>query len=342
MSKKEKKIKEKKPTDKLADKTLMTKILQGIFGDAQKKTLVRYAKKAIEINKLEEKYQKMSDKELAEQTDVLRKKLAKLTKTEQNKAVAEKVKAKKSKKSGKNLLKKSEDKVLDELLADAFAIVREATNRKLKMRHFDVQLIGGMALHEGNVAEMKTGEGKTLVALLPSYLNALSGKGVHVVTVNDYLAQRDAGWNGPVFDFLGMKVGVIIAEASFIYDKDYINEEHEDERFRHLKPCSRKEAYAADVTYGTTYTLPTLSYATGVSGITYESTNEEVATIDASGNVTINNVNGTTIIKAVFAGDDGFKPSTATYTLNVSKAFVVEDGVFDFTYIKLHCPPISF
>ena len=251
MSKKEKKIKEKKPTDKLADKTLMTKILQGIFGDAQKKTLVRYAKKAIEINKLEEKYQKMSDKELAEQTDVLRKKLAKLTKTEQNKAVAEKVKAKKSKKSGKNLLKKSEDKVLDELLADAFAIVREATNRKLKMRHFDVQLIGGMALHEGNVAEMKTGEGKTLVALLPSYLNALSGKGVHVVTVNDYLAQRDAGWNGPVFDFLGMKVGVIIAEASFIYDKDYINEEHEDERFRHLKPCSRKEAYAADVTYGT-------------------------------------------------------------------------------------------
>ena len=255
MSKKEKKIKEKKPTDKLADKTLMTKILQGIFGDAQKKTLVRYAKKAIEINKLEDKYKKMSDKELADQTNVLRKKLEKLTKTEQNKAVAEKVKnqksGKKTKKAAKNLLAKPEDKALDELLADAFAVVREATNRKLKMRHYDVQLIGGMALHEGNVAEMKTGEGKTLVALLPSYLNALSGKGVHVVTVNDYLAQRDAGWNGPVFDFLGMKVGVIIAEASFIYDKSYINEEHEDERFRHLKPCSRKEAYAADVTYGT-------------------------------------------------------------------------------------------
>ena len=255
MSKKEKKIKEKKPTDKLADKTLMTKILQGIFGDAQKKTLVRYAKKAIEINKLEDKYKKMSDKELADQTNVLRKKLEKLTKTEQNKAVAEKVKnqksGKKTKKVAKNLLAKPEDKALDELLADAFAVVREATNRKLKMRHYDVQLIGGMALHEGNVAEMKTGEGKTLVALLPSYLNALSGKGVHVVTVNDYLAQRDAGWNGPVFDFLGMKVGVIIAEASFIYDKSYINEEHEDERFRHLKPCSRKEAYAADVTYGT-------------------------------------------------------------------------------------------
>ena len=256
MSKKEKKIKEKKPTDKLADKTLMTKILQGIFGDAQKKTLVRYAKKAIEINKLEDKYKKMSDKELADQTNVLRKKLEKLTKTEQNKAVAEKIKNTKSgkntkKSTSKKLLAKPEDKALDELLADAFAVVREATNRKLKMRHYDVQLIGGMALHEGNVAEMKTGEGKTLVALLPSYLNALSGKGVHVVTVNDYLAQRDAGWNGPVFDFLGMKVGVIIAEASFIYDKSYINEEHEDERFRHLKPCSRKEAYAADVTYGT-------------------------------------------------------------------------------------------
>ena len=251
MSKKEKKIKEKKPTDKLADKTLMTKILQGIFGDAQKKTLVRYAKKAIEINNLEDKYKKMSDKELADQTNVLRKKLEKLTKSEQKKAVAENVKSKKSAKRNKKLLAKPENKALDELLADAFAVVREATFRKLKMRHFDVQLIGGMALHEGNVAEMKTGEGKTLVALLPSYLNALSGKGVHVVTVNDYLAQRDAGWNGPVFDFLGMTVGVIIAEASFIYDKDYINEEHEDERFRHLKPCSRKEAYAADVTYGT-------------------------------------------------------------------------------------------
>ena len=256
MSKKEKKTKEKKPTDKLADKTLMTKILQGIFGDAQKKTLVRYAKKAIEINGLEAKYQKMSDKELSEQTEVLKKKLAKLTKSEQNKAVKAAVEAKKDKKAAKKsgkkaLITKSEDKALDELLADAFAVVREATNRKLKMRHFDVQLIGGMALHEGNVAEMKTGEGKTLVALLPSYLNALTGIGVHVVTVNDYLAQRDAGWNGPVFDFLGMTVGVIIAEASFIYDKNYENEEHDDERFRHLKPCSRKEAYAADVTYGT-------------------------------------------------------------------------------------------
>ena len=223
--------KEKKPTDKLADKTAMTKFLQGIFGDAQKKTLKRLYKRALEINKLEPKYQAMKKRELAEQTSVLKTELEKLTKKEQDDA--------------------SLEKALDTILPDAFALVREATYRILKMRHFDVQLIGGMVLHEGAVAEMKTGEGKTLVALLPAYLNALSGRGVHVVTVNDYLAQRDAGWNGPVYDFLGLSVGVIINQASFIYDKDYINEDHEDERFRHLKPCSRKEAYAADVTYGT-------------------------------------------------------------------------------------------
>ena len=219
--------KEKKPTDKLADKSAMTKFLQGIFGDAQKKILKRLYKRAQEINALEPKYQKMSKKELAEQTEILKEKV------------------KKAKDDA------SLEKILNDILPDAFALVRESTNRILGMRHFDVQLIGGMALHEGNVAEMKTGEGKTLVALLPAYLNALSGRGVHVVTVNDYLAQRDAGWNGPVYDFLGLSVGVIINQASYIYDKDYINEEHEDERFRHLKPCSRKEAYNADVTYGT-------------------------------------------------------------------------------------------
>lgn len=218
--KKPKTKKEKKPTDKLADKTALTKFLQGVFGDAQKKILKRMWKKAQAINKLEPKYEAMSDTELAAQT-------------------AEFKKAIENKKS------------LDALLPEAFAVAREAAKRVLKMRPFDVQLIGGMVLHEGNVAEMKTGEGKTLVAMLPAYLNALSGKGVHVVTVNDYLAQRDAGWNGPVYDFLGMKVGVIINNASFIYDKEYENEDHDDERFRHLRPATRKEAYAADITYGT-------------------------------------------------------------------------------------------
>ena len=244
-----KKVKEKKPTDKLADKTAMTKFLQGIFGDAQKKVLKRMWKKAQEINGLEEKYEAMSDEELAAQTDELKKRINKMLKKADADAAKEKVSAKKAKKAAKNLDK--DGKILDEILPDAFAVAREASKRVLGMRPYDVQLIGGIALHEGNVAEMKTGEGKTLVAMLPAYLNALTGRGVHVVTVNDYLAQRDAGWNAPIYDFLDMTVGVIINNASFVYDKNYENEEHEDERFRHLKPATRKEAYNADITYGT-------------------------------------------------------------------------------------------
>lgn len=214
--------KEKKPTDKLADRTRMTRFLQGVFGDAQKKILKRLYKKVLEINALEPKYEQMPDNELAKQTEVLRERAG-----------------------------KGKEKELDAVLADSFAVAREASKRILGMRPFDVQLIGGMVLHEGNVAEMKTGEGKTLVAMLPAYLNALTGKGVHVVTVNDYLAQRDAGWNAPVYHFLGLSVGVIINQASYVYDPEFENTEHEDERFRHLKPATRKEAYAADVTYGT-------------------------------------------------------------------------------------------
>ena len=256
MSKKVKK--EKKPTDKLADKTLTTKVLQGIFGDPEKRELKRMEKIVQGINKLEPKYQAMSDDELKDQTNLLKKQLLELRKKADAKTALEKQKlekesSKKAKKTSAKTIdtKKAEDKILDQLLPDAFALVREATFRILGMRHFDVQMIGGIALHEGNVAEMKTGEGKTLVALLPSYLNALTERGVHVVTVNDYLAQRDAGWNAPVFHFLGLSVGVIIADASFLYDPEYINEEHADERMQHLKPCTRKQAYATDVTYGT-------------------------------------------------------------------------------------------
>jgi len=149
------------------------------------------------------------------------------------------------------LKKRLEKETLDKILPDAFAVVREAATRALGQRHFDVQLIGGMVLHEGNVAEMKTGEGKTLVATLAVYLNALTEKGVHVVTVNDYLAQRDAGWMSQVYHFLGMSTGVIIADESYVYDPEFTNKLHDDERFRHLKPCTRQEAYAADITYGT-------------------------------------------------------------------------------------------
>ena len=254
--------KEKKPTDKLADKSGMTKFLQHIFGDAQKRTLRRLSRRVDEINKLGAKYSEMSDKELKEQTEKLKKRLAKLTKQEQARIALEKLKEEKAKKEGKKSDKKNEKKTkkkpvqddakaLDAILPDAFALVREASDRVLKLRPFDVQLIGGIALHEGNVAEMKTGEGKTLVATLPVYLNALTGRGVHVVTVNDYLAQRDAGWMGELYNWLGLSVGVIINEASFCYDPEYINEDHDDERMRHLKPCTRKEAYNCDVTYGT-------------------------------------------------------------------------------------------
>ena len=197
------------------------KALSKIFGDPQKKILKRLRKQVDVINGLNDKYEKMSGKELRAQTDELKKRLSK-----------------------KNV-------TLDTILPDAFAVAREAAKRVIGERPYDVQLIGGMVLHEGNVAEMKTGEGKTLVATLPTYLNALEGKGVHVVTVNDYLAQRDAGWMGQVYDFLGLTTGVIINEASFVYDKDYNNEHHDDPRMRKLRPVSRKEAYAADITYGT-------------------------------------------------------------------------------------------
>ena len=259
--------KERKPTDKLADKTTTTRILQGVFGDPAKRNLARMRKIVKVINGLEPKYEAMSDGELKAQTNVLKERLDTLNKkAEANIARAKlKASAKKSETKAESTdsakkqstsvksekLERNETKILSEILPDAFALVREATKRVLGMRHYDVQMIGGIVLHEGNVAEMKTGEGKTLVALLPSFLNALTGRGVHVVTVNDYLAQRDAGWNAPVYHFLGMSVGVIIADASFLYDPEYVNEEHTDERMQHLKPCTRKQAYQADVTYGT-------------------------------------------------------------------------------------------
>ena len=259
--------KERKPTDKLADKTTTTRILQGVFGDPAKRNLARMRKIVKVINGLEPKYEAMSDDELKAQTNVLKEHLDALNKkAEANIARAKlKASAKKSETKAESTdsvkrqstsvksekLERNETKILSEILPDAFALVREATKRVLGMRHYDVQMIGGIVLHEGNVAEMKTGEGKTLVALLPSFLNALTGRGVHVVTVNDYLAQRDAGWNAPVYHFLGMSVGVIIADASFLYDPGYINEDHTDERMQHLKPCTRKQAYQADVTYGT-------------------------------------------------------------------------------------------
>ncbi|MBI4826327.1 MAG: preprotein translocase subunit SecA [Nitrospirae bacterium] len=137
---------------------------------------------------------------------------------------------------------------LDDILPEAFAVVREASRRILGMRHFDSQLIGGIVLHQGKIAEMKTGEGKTLAATLPVYLNAIDGRGVHVITVNDYLAKRDTQWMGPIYHFLGLSVGTIQHDTSFVYDKSFHSE---DSRLRYLRPISRRDAYHSDITYGT-------------------------------------------------------------------------------------------
>lgn len=270
------------------------KVLSKIFGDPQKKIIRRLQKKVDEINALESKYAKMNDEELAKQTEVLKKKLARLTKKAQQEERKKKYVNKAATSSDKQLrkglvggrklvnkmspaerekyakagtatiddfnaidairerkAKQRRHDALDVILPDAFAVVREMASRVLGQRHYDVQLMGGIALHEGNVAEMKTGEGKTLVATAPVYLNALTGRGVHMVTVNDYLAQLHGGWMGRLYHALGLSTGVIINDASFIYDPDYDNTDHYDKRMAHLKPCSRKEAYAADVTYGT-------------------------------------------------------------------------------------------
>jgi preprotein translocase subunit SecA len=153
---------------------------------------------------------------------------------------------------------------LDQLAPEAFAAVREASTRTLGQRHFDVQLIGGMILHQGNIAEMRTGEGKTLVATLSAYLNALTGKGVHIVTVNDYLSRRDGVWMGQIYNALGLSVGIINHESSYLYDPVHVPPEERavDDATRdetgafkvvheYLRPCSRHDAYAADITYGT-------------------------------------------------------------------------------------------
>jgi preprotein translocase subunit SecA len=198
---------------------LNTKVLKRVLGDPQAATIKRLRKRVVKVNELGDKYKKMTDKQLRQQTDVLKQRL--------------------------------EKESVNDILPDAFAVVREAATRTLGQRHFDVQLIGGMVLHEGNVAEMKTGEGKTLVATLPLYLNALEGKGAHLVTVNDYLVRRDAGWMGQIYDFLGLSVGVIIPDESYVYDPDYKDESHFDSRLQHLKPANRQEAYEADITYGT-------------------------------------------------------------------------------------------
>jgi len=196
---------------------MIAAILRTVFGTKHERDVKRMKPVVAQINALEPEMQQLDDAGLAARTDELRKRVA-------------------------------DGEELDDLLPEAFAVCREAACRRLGMRHFDVQLIGGMVLHQGTIAEMATGEGKTLVATLPAYLNALSGKGVHIVTVNDYLAKRDAQWMGPIYQALGLTVGVIQHEASFQYDPAYVTP---DIRMTALRPIGRREAYAADITYGT-------------------------------------------------------------------------------------------
>ena len=147
---------------------------------------------------------------------------------------------------------RAEDADLDDLLIEAFALCREASRRTIGLRHFDVQLVGGIVLHQGKIAEMKTGEGKTLVASLALYLNALAGNGAHLVTVNDYLARRDAGWMAPIYHLLGLSVGINVGTAgTFVYDPEFLDETHPDSRLQHLRPATKREAYMADITYAT-------------------------------------------------------------------------------------------
>jgi preprotein translocase subunit SecA len=204
--------------------------LDKIFGDPSKKFLRKSQPIIDKINNLESEFEKLADLELREKTFQL-----------------------------KERLKKGE--TLDDILPEAFALTRESAKRTLGQRHFDVQLIGGLALHQGKIAEMATGEGKTLTATLALYLNALEGKGCHLVTVNDYLAKRDTVWMGQIYHLLGLSVGCIVHGQAFIYDPSYKLENQRDKErdilgsFKviesYLKPVPRKEAYLADITYGT-------------------------------------------------------------------------------------------
>jgi preprotein translocase subunit SecA len=196
---------------------MISAILRAVFGTKHERDVKRMQPTVAQINALEPDMQHLDDAGLAAKTDELRKRVA-------------------------------NGETVDDVLPEAFAVCREAARRRLNMRHFDVQLIGGMVLHEGTIAEMATGEGKTLVATLPAYLNALPAKGVHIVTVNDYLAKRDAQWMGPLYQALGLTVGVIQHEASFTYDPAYVTS---DIRMTALRPIERREAYRCDITYGT-------------------------------------------------------------------------------------------
>jgi len=191
----------------------------GRYFDSNEKEINKLKPIISEINSFEEKFKKIKDKDFPKKTKEFKERVA-------------------------------EGESLDLLLPEAFALVREAAKRSIGQRHYDVQLMAAVTLASGKIAEQKTGEGKTLSSIPALYLHSLTGKGVHLVTVNDYLARRDAGWMGPIFNLLGVTVSSMISEQSFIYDLNFVNKDVQDPRLSHLKPITRKEAYRADVVYG--------------------------------------------------------------------------------------------
>ena len=222
------------------------------FVDSNDRELHRIEPLVERINDLEPEMQARSDEELRAFVDEIRDEIREAGESEEpSEDELSHPERERRREIAKERVKREHDHLqsaMDQALPDVFAAAREAMQRTLGMRHFDVQLMGGIVLHQGRVAEMRTGEGKTLVPTLAAALNALTGRGVHVVTVNDYLARRDAQWMGPVYKFLGLSVGIITHDTSYIFEPGYPTN---DERLLNLRPCTRREAYNADITYGT-------------------------------------------------------------------------------------------
>ncbi len=245
----------------------MLNLVKKIIGTKNERELKRMRPLADKINTFEPSVSAFSDDEMRAKTEEFRRRIHEQTAAErqqleqlqtQQREQAEK--PPENAEEGKDLktqieeqekaLREAENDVLGEILPEAFALVREASRRTTGLRHFDVQLIGGVVLHQGKIAEMKTGEGKTLVATAPLYLNALTGRGAHLVTVNDYLARRDVQWMGPIFHLLGVSLASIVHDTSYLYDPTYVVKDY---RLLNLRPIERKQAYLADVTYGTNH-----------------------------------------------------------------------------------------
>ena len=245
---------------------MLKTLLSRLVGDPNVRELSRLQPIVDAINSLEPEMQRRSPEEFRALTESFRRRIAEATAATRERLAAlreqrlraldvdERNRLDEEIKAQEKALLARESAILDEILPEAFAAVREAARRTIGLRHYDVQLVGGIVLHQGKIAEMKTGEGKTLVATLPLYLNALAGHGAHLVTPNDYLSKVGVQWMGPVYHYLGLTVGVIQSGAadpnlgSFIYDPDY---QAADDRYQHLRPVPRAEAYAADITYGT-------------------------------------------------------------------------------------------